>query len=173
MTLETFSDMVRKIRNSFGLTHYRHKATEEHSEVVIYLWEVVGSKIPGLAEDEYMQIFRNQNSKYPSTVQDAYENSLDEWWRRHPEKRAAERGFDPGERGHCNKNGCRDGLIFTRCDGLGFAWRCPCDFDWSKRIPIWNGESGHEVEMDIYGVVASTDQLKRGVDMMTRNMEWI
>lgn len=124
----TFEDLIRDLRNGYGLTQYRGKQ-DERSEVVEYLYDKVGNlpeEFATWAKDAFFSRYKD----FPKVLHIAIQQLYQDWLQAHPEKRASY-GQESAIT-NCRVPACEDGLLFVskKNEQFGynasFVFRCMC-----------------------------------------------
>lgn len=133
----TFEDLIRDLRNGYGLTQYRGKQ-DERSEVVEYLYDKVGNlpeEFATWAKDAFFSRYKD----FPKILHIAIQQLYQDWLQAHPEKRASY--GQSSAMSNCHVSECEDGLLFVTkpSDEYGYnaryVFRCMCGRSLLNGIP--------------------------------------
>lgn len=127
----TAFQLVRSIRNKYGLTMFRAKAGEEQSEVMDYIYDQIAS-IPDEAVPWIIANFATAYQRYPAVLDEAINERFQDWLRVHPEKRAKGRSINCSD---CDSTG----LLHVRSrENIHevYCFQCVCGNFGSKAIPV-------------------------------------
>jgi len=152
MNTGAFTDLVRRIRNAYGLTMYRKKAGEEQGEICDFLYEQVGYKIPTEASDWIYDSILRESDKLPQKLHITLGVHLGKWHQAHT--KAEDKEYK------CVRPECKDGFLHVVKDSYAYVFRCmECNSRQShSAIP---GNTMHGLELAGYRLDCVDETMKR------------
>jgi hypothetical protein len=125
MQIEQFNSFVGRLRNAYGLQQYTvKKRSEQYGEVVRFLHEQIGEKIPGAAADWMFEKILDSSDRFPDKFHRVLRAWLWRYYEAYPDRQPPDWSF----RGLCKNPYCRDGWfrVFERQADILTVRLAPC-----------------------------------------------